>query len=258
MIDFHNHVLPDVDDGSKSMEMTLDMLKSACNQGIKKVVNTVHFQHPKMEGKNTDYNYISDIRDQVLVKAKEEGIDIEIDIASEVYYNPNLCDIIDNPITTFNKYMLVEFSPMIVPHQFLDTFFNLRMEGITPILAHPERYRFVQEDVSKLNKMKDLDVVFQIDAGSLIGHFGRKTMQTAFSMVYNGYCHIIGSDAHNNARRNFCISEAYDILSSFDRGISNKLIHNSNCIIDGKKDFKSIKLEKLNFFQKLKKKISKT
>ena len=258
MIDFHNHILPNVDDGSKSMEMTLDMLKEARKQGIKKVVNTVHFQHPKMEGKSTDYNYISDIRDRVLARAKEEDLDIEIEIASEVYYHPNLCNIIDNPITTFNNYMLVEFSPMIVPPQFLDTFFNLRMEGITPILAHPERYRFIQEDTHKLNKMRDLDVIFQIDAGSLIGHFGSKTMETAFNMMHNGYCHIVGSDAHNNSRRNFCIKEAYDVLSSFDSNISEKLIYNSNCIVDGNKDFKGVKLEKLNFLQKLKKKISKT
>ena len=106
--------------------------------------------------------------------------------------------------------------------------------------------------------MRDLDVMFQIDAGSLIGHFGGKTMETAFNMMYNGYCHIIGSDAHNNSRRNFCIKDAYDVLSSFDSNISEKLIYNSNCIVNGNEDFKGIKLEKLNFFQKLKKKISKT
>ena len=67
MIDFHNHVLPNLDDGAKSMEMTLDMLREASNQGIKKIVNTVHFQHPKMDGKNTDYDYISNIRNIILL-----------------------------------------------------------------------------------------------------------------------------------------------------------------------------------------------
>ena len=58
MIDFHNHVLPGADDGSKSMEMTLNMLRTASSQGIKTIVNTIHFQHPKMEGKNTSYEYV--------------------------------------------------------------------------------------------------------------------------------------------------------------------------------------------------------
>ena len=58
MIDFHNHVLPNADDGSKSMEMTLNMLKTASEQGVTQIVNTIHYQHPKMEGKNTDFSYI--------------------------------------------------------------------------------------------------------------------------------------------------------------------------------------------------------
>ena len=106
MIDFHNHILPGLDDGSKSMEMTLNMLKTASEQGVEKVVNTIHFQHPKMEGKSTDYDYVRGVRDQVLEKAKENDIKIEIDLASEVYYLPNLCELIDNPIITMNQYML--------------------------------------------------------------------------------------------------------------------------------------------------------
>ena len=82
MIDFHNHILPNVDDGSKSMEMTLNMLRTASNQGIKKIINTTHLQHPKMDGKNTDFDYIQDITNKVIDKAKSNGIDIDIKIAS--------------------------------------------------------------------------------------------------------------------------------------------------------------------------------
>ena len=63
MIDFHNHILPDVDDGSKSIEMTLDMFRSAELQGITDVVNTVHFQHPKMENKNVEYDFLAQPKD---------------------------------------------------------------------------------------------------------------------------------------------------------------------------------------------------
>ena len=85
MIDFHNHVLPALDDGSKSMEMTLSMLKVASEQGITTIVNTVHFQHPKMEGKNTDYKYIKDLRNTVVQEAKSQNIDIDIKLSAEVY-----------------------------------------------------------------------------------------------------------------------------------------------------------------------------
>ena len=96
MIDFHNHVLPDVDDGSKNMEMTLNMLRAASNQGIEKIINTTHLQHPKMEGKNTDFQYIQNISNKVVDEARSIGINIDIKIASEVYYLPNLCELIDN------------------------------------------------------------------------------------------------------------------------------------------------------------------
>ena len=68
--------------------------------------------------------------------------------------------------------MLIEFHSVIVPNNFEETFFQLKLKGITPILAHPERYRFVQEDINKLEKISEMGVLFQIDAGSLIGHFG--------------------------------------------------------------------------------------
>ena len=122
----------------------------------------------------------------------------------------------DNPIITMNQYMLIEFPMIIIPSNFLDTFFNLKMKGITPILAHPERYRFIQEDINQLEKLNDLEIIFQIDAGSLIGHFGDRAKETAFNMLNHGYCHLIGSDAHHDIKRNFCLQEAYDILSSFN------------------------------------------
>ena len=257
MIDFHNHVLPDVDDGSKDMQMTLNMLKTASDQGIKKIVNTTHLQHPKMEGKNTDFKYIQSINEKVISKAQAEGLDIEIKLASEVYYLPNLCELIDNPLATINGYMLIEFPMIITPDNFEDTFFQLKLKGITPILAHPERYRFFQEDVSRLQKIKDMGTLFQIDAGSLIGHFGARAKITSINMLSNGYCHLIGSDSHNDMRRNFCLKDAYDIISSEE--IVDILKQNSEKVFFGEGQLDNIKIElKQNFFEILKGKIFKT
>ena len=153
--------------------------------------------------------------------------------------------------------MLIEFNPTITPINFLDTFFNLRMKGITPILAHPERYRFIQNDVKELGKMRNLDVLFQIDAGSLIGHFGDRVTSAAFSMLNEGFCDFIGSDAHNNRNRNFCIQEAYQLLSNLDNSIVDRLVYNASCITAGRGNLKKIKLEKMNFFRKFKNKLFK-
>ena len=118
--------------------------------------------------------------------------------------------------------------------------------------------RFIQNNIQELDKIRDLDVIFQIDAGSLIGHFGDKVTSTAFSMLKKGYCDIIGSDAHNNRNRNFCIKESYDLLSKLDDNIVYKLDYNIGCIVNGERNLKSVKLEKMGFFEKLKKKIFKS
>ena len=257
MIDFHNHVLPGVDDGSKNMEMTLNMLRTASNQGIKKIINTTHLQHPKMDGKNTDFNYIQNISNKVIDEAKSKGIDIDIKIASEVYYLPNLCELIDNPLATINNYMLIEFPMIIVPDNFEETFFQLKLKGITPILAHPERYRFVQEDIKKLEKLKEMGVLFQIDAGSIIGHFGVKTKKISMNMLSRGFCHLIGSDAHNDGRRSFCLKDAYSIINSDE--VVNTLKQNSEKLFSGKGELESVRFEiKKNFFEILKEKVLKT
>ena len=259
MIDFHNHVLPNADDGSKSMEMTLNMLKTASEQGITTIVNTIHFQHPKMEGKNTDYEYVKSLRDEVLKEAENHNIQIDIRLASEVYYLPNLCDLIDNPLLTINNYMLVEFPMAITPENYLDTFFNLKLKGITPILAHPERYRVFQENIDNLQKCIDMDILLQIDAGSIIGHFGDKTKDLAFKMLSKGYCHIIGSDSHNDTRRNFCLDEAYKIINSYDSSAVEQLKHNSKLLIEGEECLSQVKVDiRRGFFHNLKDKFKKT
>ena len=111
MIDFHNHIIPNLDDGSKSVNMSLDMLKEAQAQGITDIVNTVHYQHPKMEKKNTSYKFIIDEINNLQKIAYDNNINIKIHAASEVFFKFNLTEILDNPITTFGngKYMLIEF-----------------------------------------------------------------------------------------------------------------------------------------------------
>ena len=81
-----------------------------------------------------------------------------------------------------------------------------------------------------------MDVIFQIDAGSLLGHFGDKTKKISFDMLKKGYCHIIGSDAHNNVKRNFCLKEGYSILEKeIDCEFVINLKENITKLLDGKK-----------------------
>ena len=238
MIDFHNHILPDVDDGPKMIKESIDMLRCAQQQGITDVVNTVHFQHPKMDGRNVEYDYLISKVSELQDTLNKKKINIRIHLSAEVFYLPNLVEISKNPLLTIGngKYMLIEFTSNIYPQGYEDEFFRLQSNGIIPIVAHPERYRFIQNDLSILKQWIKRGYILQIDAGSILGMFGEKTKKVTCQMVKNNYIHIIGSDAHNNKRRNFCIKDAYDKLSEikskeFVDLLSNNLIN----ILKGKK-----------------------
>ena len=165
MIDFHNHILPNVDDGSKSLEMSLDMLRHAADQGITDVVNTIHFQHPKMDNKNTNFDYLCSIRDKLLEQMFKEKIDINIHLGAEVFFNFNLLDILDNPLVTFcnKKYMLIEFQTFMMPKGYENHLYDLKISGVTPIIAHPERYKEVQDNIEIIeSKNKNIPVLFYV------------------------------------------------------------------------------------------------
>ena len=248
MIDFHNHILPGADDGAKTMEESIEMLHFAQKQGITDVVNTIHFQHPKMEGMNTDFDYVCSLRDELLKEMKKENISINIHLGAEVFFNFNLLDILDNPLITFGngKYMLIEFQTLMMPEGYENHLYDLKMSGVTPIIAHPERYNFVQKDITVMEKWIDRGFVIQIDAGSIIGDFGSNCKNVSLDMISNNYVHLIGSDAHNNKKRNFCLLDAYEAiedLTSLDYVI--KLKENSKRILHGEKIIKINRVYKI-------------
>tara|TARA_Y100000814_G_scaffold267197_1_gene221484 strand:+ start:997 stop:1806 length:810 start_codon:yes stop_codon:yes gene_type:complete len=238
MIDFHNHIIPGVDDGAKTIEMSIDMLKEASSQGITEVVSTIHFQHPKMDGKNTNYSFIKNKCNELQEALDANNINIKIHIAAEVFYLPNLTKILDNPLVTIGdgKFMLIEFQTKVLPPNYLSELFKLQKTGITPIIAHPERYFPVQKDCELCLDWMNRGFVMQLDCGSMLGHFGSKCREISMELIRSGCIQLIGSDAHNNRVRNFCLDAAYhEIKGLFGNSIVEKFKYNSSLLLDGKK-----------------------
>jgi len=140
MIDLHNHIIPNLDDGSKSLEISLSMLQHAARQGITDVINTVHYQSPRMDGKRIEYDLVKDKINQLQVELEKQNIPIKLHMGAEVFYLPNLMELKDNPLLTFGhgKYMLVEFPFEQVPNGCREVLYNLKMNGVTPIIATPK------------------------------------------------------------------------------------------------------------------------
>ena len=191
----------------------------------------------------------------------KKGIPIKIHYGAEVFFLPNLLDIIHNPLTTFlnGKYMLIEFQPHQIPDIQKQELFDLKMAGVTPIIAHPERYKPVQENSEFLTNWLDAGCLIQVDAGSPLGHFGSASQLASEKIIKNGWCQILGSDAHNNHRRNFCLRESVDMVRNW---IGNKVelmvYDNPLKVIEGKPiniDFDYHEHKKQSFFSRIRERI---
>ena len=213
MIDLHNHIIPNLDDGSRSLEISLSMLQHAAGQGITDVVNTVHYQSPRMDGSRVEYDLVKDKIDKLQAELEKQDIPIKLHMGAEVFYLPNLMELKDNPLLTFGhgKYMLVEFPFEQVPNGCREMFFQLKMADVTPIIAHPERIKPIQEDLSIVRQFIRGGCVIQVDAGSLTGSLGSSSEKASLEILRQNCCHIIGSDAHDDNRRNFLLKDALEI-----------------------------------------------
>ncbi len=258
MIDFHNHILPNVDDGSKSLDMSLEMLSHASNQGITDVVNTVHFQHPKVETEDISLKRIQEDVKKLQDDLDQHNIPIKIHIGAEVFFLPNLVSLKEDSLATFlnGKYMLIEFQTHFIPEFHKQQLFDLKMAGVVPIIAHPERYKPVQNDINIVANWLEAGCLIQVDAGSPLGYLGSKAKLASEKIIKNGWCQLIGSDAHDNKLRNFCLSESVEFIRNW--GISNVdtwVNENPRAIINGdtiQVDFEYEQEKPLNFFSRIK------
>ena len=261
MIDLHNHIIPNLDDGSRSLEISLSMLRNAAEQNITDVINTVHYQSPRMDGKRIEYDLVKDKINQLQAELKKHNIPIKLHMGAEVFYLPNLMELKDNPLLTFGhgKYMLVEFPFEQVPGGCREVLFQLKMADVTPIIAHPERIRPIQEDISIVRKFIRGGCIIQVDAGSLTGSLGVSSKKASLEILRQGLCHIIGSDAHDDNHRNFLLAEALEIAEEIlgEKAVDLVTINPQNILngepIETDVDMPAVKRE--TYLQKLRRRL---
>ena len=262
MIDFHNHVLPNVDDGSDSLEMSLDMLSHAAEQGITDVVNTVHYQHSKVETEDISFKRIKKEVNTLQTELNNNNISITLHCGAEVFFLPNLLEIKDDPLATFlnGKYMLIEFQVQKIHEIQKQQLFDLKMAGITPIIAHPERYKPVQDDISIVVNWLEAGCIIQVDAGSPLGYLGSGAKAASERIIKNGWCQILGSDSHDNFRRNFCLQKAVETVQEWIGDAVKAMVNdNPKAVIEGDSiffEFDHAPEKNPDFFSRIKNRIS--
>ena len=118
--------------------------------------------------------------------------------------------------------MLIEFLTNFLPENQRNVLFELKMKGVTPIIAHPERYLKVQKNIEIVSDWLEAGCIIQIDAGSLF-KLGKEAKVTSQNILNNRWCQIIGSDAHNDTNRNFCLLKAFEYAKRINWFRSNKV-----------------------------------
>lgn len=192
MIDFHSHILPNIDDGSISIEETVKMLKEAQKVGFTKIISTSHY----IEG-----YYESDEKERLdlLKNLKENFQDIELYLGNEIYIAENMIQLVkDKKASTINnsKYILFELPMNTKTMLTKEMVYRIIENGNIPIIAHPERYSYVQDNPEYIEELAEMGAMFQANYGSILGIYGEKAKKTVKKLLKQDLIQFLGSDVH--------------------------------------------------------------
>lgn len=194
MIDFHTHILENLDDGVTSLEEAINVLNEAKELGFTKIISTTHYYIPK------EYVAKERERKKALTILKKNVKDIEILLGSEIFINSYIDELIkDKEASTINnsKYILFEIPFYDEYRELENTIINLISKGYKLILAHPERYIIYQEHPKKLEELIDLGVYLQCNYLSILGFYGKKAQKIVEILYRHNMVSLLGSDVHH-------------------------------------------------------------
>jgi protein-tyrosine phosphatase len=199
MVDIHAHIIPGVDDGAESMEDSIAMLQKSAASGVDTIVATPHL----MPG---SYMVSAEGRDEILLKLQQKVVELDIPIkvlpGRECYLSPEIFefekDLKKLTINNAGKYVLVELPFHETPEYVYQIIFDFQMKGITPIIAHVERYHDVIYNPNFVMRFIEKDCLIQVNVGSVLGKYGSDIQKTSHILLRNRMAHIVASDMHTS------------------------------------------------------------
>lgn len=196
-LDCHSHILYGIDDGAKTIEDSIEILKNLSNIGFEEIILTPHYKnayHANNKIKQEKYEILKK-------KIKEENINLKLYLANEVRITSNILELIEkNEIKLLGNYLFLELPFNTKIHNLERLIFELQTEDINIILVHPERYSYLTE--KDLKQLIDLDIMFQINYESIIGFYGLKSKRRVKYLLKNRMVNFIGTDIHRSEQLN--------------------------------------------------------
>lgn len=196
-VDMHSHLIPGIDDGSPDVATSLQLLRGLRQLGYGKIITTPHVYKDLYPN---DSNNIK-IGLQVLTDALEaEGIEIKLEAAAEYYIDRHFESLIErDDILSFGnkRYVLIEMSFVSVSPNLENVLFALVTRGYKPILAHPERYSYLVNQLTFYRRLADLGCLLQINLLSIVGYYGKSVQHWANLLLESGLVSFLGTDLHH-------------------------------------------------------------
>lgn len=239
MTDVHSHIIFDTDDGSNSIEESIELLKREAECGFSNIILTPHY----IEGTN----YIANNKlkkerlDNLKLELKNRNIKINIYLGNEIFISNNIVELIKNDeISSLNntKYILVELPFHNQINNLEDILYELKISGFIPVIAHPERYTYFQEDYSLIDRLKDDEILFQSNYASILGYYGKKAESTLKYLLKNKYINFLGTDIHHS-KNTYVLDNFNKIIKKIKQIAGEKytqeILANANKLINDKR-----------------------
>ena len=207
MVDIHSHILPEVDDGPKSWDVSVAMCRVATADGITHMVATPHA--------NDRYHYDREYLQGLLTRLQElVGDSLKLSLGCDFHLSyDNLQDALAHPtryVIGNSHYLLVEFSNYSIPQNTSESFLKLGDRGITPIITHPERNPILRENLQRVLEWAEQGCVIQVTGSALTGFWGERTRNAATWLLERQAVHVLATDAHDMEKRVAVLSTARD------------------------------------------------
>lgn len=209
MIDLHAHILWDLDDGARDPEESLRMAELAVNSGVSHMVATPHCRDG---GVGTVREVTAFLRELL----KESGIPLKVYSGMEIFGSVETARLLqEGKLLTLNhsRYPLIEFEFVSDGIPETEILRSVLQAGYRPLVAHPERYVYAQENPELINTWVRMGCLLQVNKGSLTGRFGRTSRRLALELVDRGMATVVASDAHSPKIRTPWMYDAWDLIA---------------------------------------------
>jgi len=242
VIDLHTHILPNVDDGSDSLDKSIEHLQVISDLGVEKVFLTPHYMLGKFANNKEDVTRQFEILKE---EASKFMIRTELVLGAEVYCDETLLEQMKAEKLTLgdSNYILFETSLNDISDNSKQFIYELQMSKYRPILAHPERYSYVHAHPNIVKEFMNRDVLIQVNASSLLGYHGRKVKEIAWRLLYKGYAHFVASDDHCRHSDYILKKAFYKVADKIDENTAELLFYTNPLKVYNNEDIQTFYVE---------------